>query len=133
VQAIGGVNEKIEGYFGVCEALGLRGDEGVLIPKSNVPHLMLNEKVKGAIADGKFHIYPIATIDEGISILTGVPAGECDEQGNYPEGTVNRAVIDRLKFLAEKARELEKKKEEEEGPEKHKKEEPQPEPTPPQP
>lgn len=133
VQAIGGVNEKIEGYFGVCEALGLKGDEGVLIPKSNVPHLMLNEKVQKAISEGKFHIYPIAAIDEGISVLTGVPAGECDEQGVYPEGTINRAVVDRLTFLAEKSRELAEKKREEEGERKHKKEEPTPAPTPPAP
>lgn len=135
VQAIGGVNEKIEGYFGVCEALGLKGDEGVLIPKSNVPHLMLHERVQQAIAEGRFHIYPIATIDEGISVLTGVPAGECTEQGEYPPGTVNRAVIDRLKFLGEKARELADKDKDKEEPEdrKHKKEEPKPEPIPLQP
>jgi lon-related putative ATP-dependent protease len=110
VQAIGGVNEKIEGYFAVCEALGLKGDETVLIPKSNVPNLMLSPKVRDAITAGKFHVIPVTTIDEGISILTGTPAGEMAEDGSYPEGTVNRKVVDRLALLAEKAREASRRK-----------------------
>ena len=105
VQAIGGVNEKIEGFFAVCEALGLKGDETVLIPKSNVSNLMLGPRVREAIAAGKFHIIPVATIDEGISLLTGIPAGELGDDGTYPEGTINRMVVDRLTLLAEKARE----------------------------
>jgi len=110
VQAIGGVNEKIEGYFAVCEALGLKGDETVLIPRSNVRNLMLNPKVCDAMAAGRFHVIPVTTIDEGISILTGTPAGDLSEDGTYPEGTVNRKVIDRLALLAEKAREAARKK-----------------------
>jgi len=110
VQAIGGVNEKIEGYFAVCEALGLKGDETVLIPKANVPNLMLGPDVRDAVAAGNFHIIPVTTIDEGISILTGMPAGDLGEDGIYPEGTVNRKVIDRLALLAEKAREAGRKK-----------------------
>jgi len=104
VQAIGGVNEKIEGFFDVCKLKGLTGDQGVLIPQSNVIHLMLRDEVVDAVRDGKFHIYPVSTIDEGIEILTGVEAGERDGKGNYPEGTVNDAVQARLKELAEKVK-----------------------------
>jgi predicted ATP-dependent protease len=110
VQAIGGVNEKIEGYFDVCQALGLHGDEGVLIPKANVRHLMLNEKVRDAIGKGRFRIYPVSTIDEGISILTGVSAGRLGTKGTYPVGTVNALVMQRLALLTEKAREAIRKK-----------------------
>jgi lon-related putative ATP-dependent protease len=110
VQAIGGVNEKIEGFFAVCEALGLRGDETVLIPKSNVSNLMVGPKVREAIAKGRFHIIPVAKIDDGISLLTGIPAGELGADGVYPEGTINRMVVDRLTLLAEKAREAGRKK-----------------------
>ncbi len=109
VQAIGGANEKIEGFFEVVQAMGARGDEGVLIPQANIPHLMLNEKVRTAIAKGKFHIYPVSTIDEGIAVLTGVPAGKLSKKGVYPAGTINRKVIDRLTTLNEKAREASKK------------------------
>jgi lon-related putative ATP-dependent protease len=109
VQAIGGVNEKIEGYFDVCQALGAKGDEGVLIPKANVPNLMLAERVRQAVAKGRFHIYPVASIDEGIEILTGVPAGRPNAKGAYPKGTVNARVIERLAVLADKAREAAKK------------------------
>ncbi|MBN1632035.1 MAG: AAA family ATPase [Thermoleophilia bacterium] len=105
VQAIGGVNEKIEGYFAVCQAVGLRGDEGVLIPKANVRNLMLNQRVRDAVAKGRFHIYPVSTIDEGISILTGVPAGALNSNGLYPAGSINRKVVDRLATLTEKAKE----------------------------
>jgi lon-related putative ATP-dependent protease len=110
VQAIGGVNEKIEGFFAVCEALGLKGDETVLIPQSNVSNLMLSPKVQQAIAAGRFHIIPVTVIDEGISLLTGIPAGEPDADGTYPEGSVNRMVVDRLALLAEKAKEAARKK-----------------------
>jgi len=106
VQAIGGVNEKVEGFFAVCSARGLQGDEGVLIPETNVRNLMLKAEVREAVAAGKFHLYPVRTIDQGIAILTGVPAGEPDGEGEYPEGTVNRLVAERLDELAERATEL---------------------------
>jgi len=102
VQAIGGVNEKIEGFFDVCSARGLSGQQGVLIPVSNVKHLMLREDVVQAVADGRFHIYPVEYIDQGIELLTGVPAGERDEQGRYPEGSINDLVEKRLLQLAAK-------------------------------
>jgi predicted ATP-dependent protease len=104
VQAIGGVNEKIEGFFDVCTARGLTGDQGVLIPASNVKHLMLRGDVVAAAAEGRFQIYPVRTIDEGIELLTGVPAGEADGEGAFPEGTVNGAVQRALEGFAERAR-----------------------------
>jgi lon-related putative ATP-dependent protease len=107
VQAIGGVNEKIEGFFDICNARGLTGDQGVLIPRTNVKHLMLRQDVIDAVQAGKFNIYPIDDVDQGIEMLTGVSAGEPDEQGNYPEGTINGRVYQRLKELAEKRKELE--------------------------
>jgi predicted ATP-dependent protease len=100
VQAIGGVNEKIEGFFDLCRARGLSGSQGVLIPASNVKHLMLRQDVVEAVRDGHFHIYPIGTIDEGIEILTGLPAGSRGEEGTYPSGTVNRLAQDRLDGMA---------------------------------
>jgi lon-related putative ATP-dependent protease len=104
VQAIGGANEKIEGFFDVCAARGLSGEQGVLIPASNVIHLMLRQDVIDAVERGEFHIYPIATIDEGIEVLTGVPAGTRGDDDLFPEGTINRRVEDRLIALAEKRR-----------------------------
>jgi predicted ATP-dependent protease len=100
VQAIGGVNEKIEGFFDVCRARGLTGEQGVLIPVSNVQHLMLREDVVEAVAAGDFAVYPVETVDDGIEILTGLPAGEPDEAGNYPEDTINYLVQSRLAELA---------------------------------
>jgi predicted ATP-dependent protease len=104
VQAIGGVNEKIEGFFDVCAKAGLTGDQGVLIPQSNVDHLMLRQDIVDAAEAGKFAIYPIATIDQGIEILTGVAAGEIDASGDFPDGTINRLVEDRLVALADARR-----------------------------
>jgi predicted ATP-dependent protease len=106
VQAIGGVNEKIEGFFDLCKARGLTGQQGVLIPASNVKHLMLRHDVVQAVADGQFHIYPVETIDQGIEILTGIPAGERDSSGQFPEGTLNRRVESRLMELAEKRKQF---------------------------
>lgn len=100
VQAIGGVNTKIEGFFEVCRQKGLTGDQGVLIPESNVQDLMLRDHVIDAVRDGDFHIYPVSTVEGGIEILTGVPAGEPKEDGTFPEGTVKRKVMDRLRELA---------------------------------
>jgi predicted ATP-dependent protease len=102
VQAIGGVNEKIEGFFDVCRARGLTGDHGVLVPASNVKNLMLRRDVIDAVRDGKFHVYAVETIDQGIEILTGIPAGERDAAGNFPPGTINQRVEARLVELAEK-------------------------------
>jgi len=115
VQAIGGVNQKIEGFFDICEARGLTGDQGVLIPASNVKHLMLRQDVVEAVKKGRFHIYPVETVDQGIEILTGVPAGERDKQGNYPEGTINHIVERRLAELAEKRSSFGEGAEEEQG------------------
>jgi predicted ATP-dependent protease len=100
VQPIGGVNEKIEGFFRICEARGLTGQQGVLIPASNVVDLMLHEDVVTAVAADQFHIWPITTIDEGIELLTGIPAGEADAEGEYPEGTIHQLVHARLLQLA---------------------------------
>jgi lon-related putative ATP-dependent protease len=113
VQAIGGVNVKIEGFFDICKARGLTGDQGVLIPESNIKHLMLRQDVVQAVEDGQFHIYPIGTIDQGIEVLTGMPAGEPDEEGNYPEGTINYLVEQRLAELAQKRKEYSATDEEE--------------------
>ena len=102
VQAIGGVNEKIEGFFDVCKLKGLTGQQGVLIPASNVRHLMLRRDVVQAVADGQFHVYGVESIDQGIEILTGVQAGERDPLGFFPEGSINQRVHSRLIELAEK-------------------------------
>lgn len=105
VQAIGGVNEKIEGFFDVCRlTTGLTGRQGVLIPESNVKHLMLRDDVVQAVREGRFHIYPVTTIDEGIAILTGMSAGERRADGNYPPNTVNAAAQQRLRELAGRVR-----------------------------
>ena len=89
VQAIGGVNEKIEGFFDVCNERGLQGEQGVIIPQSNVKHLMLRHDVVEAVENGQFHIYSVETVDQAIEILTGVAAGEADAAGKFPEGSIN--------------------------------------------
>ncbi|HSB80259.1 MAG TPA: AAA family ATPase [Candidatus Methylomirabilis sp.] len=104
VQAIGGVNAKIEGFFDVCKARGISADQGVLIPQSNARNLMLREDVVEAVQAGKFHVYPVRTIDAGIALLTGVAAGERGADGAYPEGSVNFLVQKRLREMAEQAR-----------------------------
>lgn len=105
IQPIGGVNQKIEGFFDVCKAKGLTGDQGVKIPFQNIRNLMLREGVVKAVHDGKFHIYAVKTIDEGIEILTGVSAGDKKPDGRYPEGTVNYRAEKRLSELAEGVKE----------------------------
>ena len=100
VQAIGGANEKIEGFYAVCKARGLKGDEGILVPRSNIQHLMLNEEVVVAVKQGKFHIYPIESIDEGIELLTGVKAGERKSDGSYELGSIHYRVDKRLTDMA---------------------------------
>jgi len=105
VQPIGGVNQKIEGFFDVCKAKGVTGDQGVMIPHQNIRNLVLREDVVKAVQDGQFHIYAVKTIDEGIEILTGIPAGEKKADGTYPENTVNYLVEKRLRELAGVAKE----------------------------
>ncbi|MEQ8652075.1 MAG: AAA family ATPase [Kiloniellales bacterium] len=104
VQTIGGVNEKIEGFFDICKRRGLTGAQGVLIPASNKKHLMLRREVVEAVRDGRFSIYPIETIDQGIALLTGKPAGQRDRHGRFPEGSVNGLVEDRLADFADARR-----------------------------
>jgi predicted ATP-dependent protease len=104
VQAIGGVNEKIEGFFDICRARGLTGEQGVLIPKANVQHLMLREDVVQAAREGKFAIHAVGHVNQGIEILTGVKAGERGTEGRFPVATINRLVEDKLRAFAERAR-----------------------------
>ncbi len=101
VQAIGGVNEKIEGFFDVCALRGLSGEQGVLIPAANVPHLMLRRDVVEAAEQGRFHIYPVSRIDEGLALLSGLAAGEADAAGNFPGESVNGRVRARLRDFAD--------------------------------
>jgi len=100
VQAIGGVNEKIEGFFDICKQRRLTGKQGVLIPAANVTDLMLREDVVNAAANGKFHIYPVKHINEGIEILTGQPAGKRGRSGAFKAGSVNARVEDKLRSFA---------------------------------
>jgi predicted ATP-dependent protease len=104
VQPIGGVNEKIEGFYDVCAGRGFNGGEGVLIPASNAVNLMLRKDVIEAVRAGRFRIYPVTTIDEGIEILTGVPAGALGADGRYPPESVNARVAARLEAFADAAR-----------------------------
>jgi lon-related putative ATP-dependent protease len=106
VQAIGGVNEKIEGYFDICNARGLTGTQGVLVPAGNVQHLMLRRDVADACAAGRFSIFSVATIDEGVALLGNLPAGQRGEDGTFPPGTFNRLVEERLKRFAQARRSL---------------------------
>ncbi|HLB02016.1 MAG TPA: ATP-binding protein [Nitrospiria bacterium] len=110
LQAIGGLNEKIEGFYAVCKALGLTGEQGVIIPRQNTKHLMLKEEVVEAVASGKFHVYAVSTADEAMEILTGCTAGDLQPDGTYPAGTVNSAVQNRLREMGEKLRAMEEKK-----------------------
>ncbi len=100
IQPIGGVNEKIEGFFQICKMRGLDGTHGVMIPIQNVDNLQLSDEIVDAVKNKKFHIYSISTIEEGIEVLTGVPAGKKDENGHFPAGTVNRLVYEKLKKYA---------------------------------
>jgi lon-related putative ATP-dependent protease len=130
VQAIGGVNEKIEGYFEVCKIKGLNGTQGVLIPESNAQNLVLKQEVVDAAKAGKFHIYPVKTIDQGIEMLTGAKAGTRHKDGTFDEGTINYRVNKRLRTMANELREFpetgarrKKKEESDEGEEGEEKEE----------
>jgi len=101
VQAIGGANQKIEGFFDVCQARGLDGNQGVMIPYANIRNLMLRSDVIEAVKKGSFHIYAVRTIDEGIELLTGIEAGERDADGNFPPDSVNGLVEHRLSQMTE--------------------------------
>ncbi|MFN4227474.1 MAG: Lon protease family protein [Candidatus Ratteibacteria bacterium] len=109
IQPVGGINEKIEGFYYTCKAKGLTGKQGVIIPEKNLKHLVLNDEVIEAVEKGLFHIWAVKTIDEGIEILTGLPAGEKDKNGEYPEGTVNYLVSKRIKEFTQKYMEITKK------------------------
>ena len=115
VQPIGGVNEKIEGFYHLCKIRGLDGSHGVIIPKRNIKHLMLKQEVVNAVKDGKFSIYAIDRVEEGLEILTGMPVGELKEDGTYPEGTVNCLIVKRFEEISkalEKKRGKDKEKDE---------------------
>ena len=120
VQPIGGVNHKIKGWFDICKYKGLTGNQGVMIPSKNVRNLMLEQEIVDAVNEGKFNVWPISTIEEGLAVLTGMEAGELQEDGTYPEGTLYRKADDRLKKISEIVRafgkdsENGKRKEEEE-------------------
>ena len=106
VQPVGGVNEKIEGFFDVCAPRGLDGSHGVIVPAANVAHLMLRADVVAAARDGRFSIWAVATVDEALELLTGMPAGERAADGRYPPDTVNGRVEAGLAAMAERAREF---------------------------
>jgi predicted ATP-dependent protease len=107
MQAIGGVCAKIEGFFDLCAARGLSGVQGVLLPRTNLPHLVLRDDVAGAVAAGKFHLYAVETISQGIEILTGLPAGTRDASGRFPAASVFGRVERRIIEIAERLREAE--------------------------
>ena len=115
-QAIGGVNEKIEGFFDICRARGLTGEQGVIIPAANEPHLMLRQDVVQAVREKQFHIYAIETVDQAIELLTGMPAGKRSKKGQFKPGTVNQQVEARLLDLSERQRKLAAPAQEGEGP-----------------
>jgi predicted ATP-dependent protease len=106
VQAVGGVTRKIEGFFAICKLRGLTGDQGVMIPAANLPNLTLKQEVVEAVREGKFHIYAISTIDQGIELLTGMPFGEPRGDGTYPEGTISCLVDRKLQSYVEQMRQL---------------------------
>lgn len=112
IQPIGGANEKIEGFFELCKARGLTGTQGVIVPQSNVKHLMLRQEVLDAVKDGQFAIYAVETIDQCMAILTGTEAGEADDSGNYPEGTINYLVQTKLIAMSDRMLQLGKDQDE---------------------
>ncbi len=106
IQPIGGVNEKIEGFFTLCKKRGFTGDQGVVIPRANVKHLMLKEEVVEAVKEGKFKVYAIESIDEAIELFTGLPAGESIEGEGFARGSFNALVQEKLEFFAQRRKEL---------------------------
>ena len=111
VQAVGGVNEKIEGFFRLCQARGLTGEQGAIIPRSNVPNLMLDETVLEAVRAGQFNIYAVSHVDQALGLLAGAEPGAADEEGHFPDGTINARVVDRLREIAERDAEEEESEE----------------------
>ncbi len=108
IQPIGGVNQKIEGFFATCKAKGLTGSQGVVIPQANIQNLMLNEDVMQAVAEGNFHIWAMETIDQGLALFSGLAVGVLDEQGNYPDDSLNGQVMRALAAFEEATRSSEK-------------------------
>jgi predicted ATP-dependent protease len=106
VQAVGGTNEKIEGFFDVCRIGGLTGEQGVIIPATNTQHLMLREDILDAVDEGRFHIYAVSTIDEAMELLTDTVAGTKDGSGNYPPESINHRALAHLGELGESLREF---------------------------
>jgi len=106
VQAVGGINEKIEGFFDICAARGLTSEQGVLIPASNTCHLMLRHDVVDAVRNGRFHVWKVSSVDQALELLTGLPAGAPDEKGEMPAGSVNSRIATGLQKLARMRREF---------------------------
>jgi hypothetical protein len=106
VQPIGGVNEKIEGFYAVCKARGLSGEQGVIIPRDNIRNLMLKPEVVRAVRDGRFHVWAVANVEQGIELLTGIAAGKLRKDGKYPPGTMFRMVTDALDAMTKRAMEV---------------------------
>lgn len=123
IQPIGAVNEKIEGFFAICNALGLTGDQGVIIPSANVRHLMLSDEVVQAVEAGRFHIYAVETLEDVIELLFDMPAGTPDEHGAYPEGTFNALLVEKLTEFARKRATYDKRFHRDDEEEEEKKEE----------
>ncbi len=113
VQAVGGINEKIEGFFRLCQARGLDGSHGVILPQANCDDLILKPEVVEAVAQGKFHLFPVSHVDETLEILMGLPAGKADAEGNYPEDSINGKAVARLREIAELFEHEEREKDEE--------------------
>ncbi|MFT6431937.1 MAG: putative ATP-dependent protease [Halopseudomonas sp.] len=101
VQAVGGVNEKIEGFFRLCLARGLTGHQGAIIPRANIPNLMLDQTVLDAVRDGMFNIYAVRQVDQAMGLLAGEETGAADKDGHFPEGTINARVVGRLREIAD--------------------------------
>jgi predicted ATP-dependent protease len=108
IQAIGGVNQKIEGFYEVCKTKTLSGTQGVIIPRANTKNLMLSKEVVDAVKRREFHVYQVSTVEEGIEILTGVPAGKADKDGKYPKRTVYGAVQKKLRQYFKRSLQLKK-------------------------
>ncbi len=112
VQAIGGVNEKIEGFFSLCKARGLTGQQAVIIPSSNKPNLMLNQQVIDAVEQGLFTIYSVSNVDEALSLLMNHEAGSMNAEGQYPENSINFKAVARLKEISDMSADDDKSSEE---------------------